>query len=159
MPNPGKFIVAAVVRRLASGVTTAATFLLCLCLVTLAAAETVQKGIPFASIDGIELKLDLYRPDGPPAGLIVWVRSLSPDARKAYLGKLREFVTGDPMLCPLCHGCFVQVLAVERDAVLDKAYVIELVTVPPSGQRGVAVRGKQIGATRDWIHEHAKAVH
>lgn len=93
------------------------------------------------------------------AGLIVWVRSLTPEARKDYLGKLREFVTGDPMLCPLCHGCFVQVLAVEKDAVLDKAYVIELVTVPPSGQRGVKVRGKQLGANKDWIHERAKAVH
>src|SRR5206468_5021783 len=29
--------------------------------------------IPFAHIDSTELKLDLYRPDGPAAGLIVWV--------------------------------------------------------------------------------------
>jgi acetyl esterase/lipase len=42
-------------------------------LLTLAHAETVQKDITFAKIGEIELKLDLYRPDGPPAGLIVWV--------------------------------------------------------------------------------------
>ena len=45
----------------------------CLLLSPVYAAESVQKGITFARIDGTELKLDLYRPDSPPAGLIVWV--------------------------------------------------------------------------------------
>lgn len=36
-------------------------------------AGTVQRGLLFARVDGTELKLDLYRPDGPPAGVIVWV--------------------------------------------------------------------------------------
>jgi acetyl esterase/lipase len=40
---------------------------------TVSATEPVTRGIPFATVDGTELKLDLYRPDGPPAGLIVWV--------------------------------------------------------------------------------------
>ena len=48
---------------------------------------------------------------------------------------------------------------VERDAVLDKSYVIELVTLPPEGQRVTAVRGRQIGATQSWLHESAKGVH
>lgn len=47
--------------------------LLGLCLLTPAQAETSKQGIPFAKVGDIELKLDLYRPDGPPAGLIVWV--------------------------------------------------------------------------------------
>jgi acetyl esterase/lipase len=36
-------------------------------------AETVERGIPFARVGDTELKLDLYRPEGPPAGVIVWV--------------------------------------------------------------------------------------
>ena len=47
--------------------------LIALCLLTLAQAETAQKGIIFATIGETDLKLDLYQPDGPPAGLIVWV--------------------------------------------------------------------------------------
>ena len=35
----------------------------------------MQKGIPFAKVEGTELKLDLYRPEPghPPPGLIIWV--------------------------------------------------------------------------------------
>ncbi len=36
-------------------------------------ADPVVRGITFARVDDTELKLDLYRPDGPPVGLIVWV--------------------------------------------------------------------------------------
>ena len=36
-------------------------------------AGTVQRGIPFARVTDTELKLDLHRPDGPAAGLIIWV--------------------------------------------------------------------------------------
>ena len=93
------------------------------------------------------------------AGVMVWARSLSPIARKAYLEKLHPFKTGDTMMCPICNGCFVQVIAVEKDAVLDKAYVIELLTLPPEGQRVMAVRGKQIGVGKDWVHAGAKGVH
>lgn len=92
------------------------------------------------------------------AGVLAWVRHLDPEDRRVYLGSLREFRTGDPMACPLCGGCFVQVLAVEKDAVLDRAYVIELVTLAPQGQKSVAVRGRPIGATKAWVHERAKAV-
>jgi hypothetical protein len=63
------------------------------------------------------------------------------------------------MLCPLCTACFVQVLSVEKDEVMDRAYVIELVTLPPEGQRAVAVRGKRLGATGDWVHEGADLIH
>lgn len=44
-----------------------------LALLLPARAETVTRGLTFARIGDTELKLDLYRPDGPPAGLIVWV--------------------------------------------------------------------------------------
>jgi acetyl esterase/lipase len=36
-------------------------------------AGDVQRGLTFARVDGLELQLDLHRPDGPPAGVIVWV--------------------------------------------------------------------------------------
>lgn len=42
-------------------------------LLTLAQAETAHKGITFARVTDTELKLDLYLPDNPAAGLIVWV--------------------------------------------------------------------------------------
>lgn len=92
------------------------------------------------------------------AGVRVWARRLTPEDQRRHVAQLVTFRTGDPMLCPLCKGCFVQVLAVERDAVLDRAYVIELVTLPPSGQRAVRVRGKRLGAHAEWIHEGAKGV-
>lgn len=44
-----------------------------LALFPLAGAETVTRGLTFAQVGDTELKLDLYRPDGPPAGVIVWV--------------------------------------------------------------------------------------
>lgn len=36
-------------------------------------AGQVDRDIPFARIDGTELKLDLYHPEGKAAELIVWV--------------------------------------------------------------------------------------
>lgn len=93
------------------------------------------------------------------AGVRAWVNALTPDARQTYLGNLHEFRTGDPMLCPTCQGCFVQVISVEKDAVLDKSYVIELVTLPPMGHKVTQVRGRQLGYYKDWLHEHAGVVH
>jgi hypothetical protein len=92
------------------------------------------------------------------AGVRAWARGLTPAARVAYLERLHGFSTGDPMICPTCHHCFVQVIACERDAVLDKAYVIELVTLPPQGQRVLAVRGTRIGVRDAWLHPLAKGV-
>lgn len=46
--------------------------LLGLALAATHAAEVVRD-ITFARVNDTELKLDLYRPDGPPTGLIVWV--------------------------------------------------------------------------------------
>ena len=85
-------LVAAVVRRLASGVTSATPklnpvlILLSLGLAATVCASEPVRGITFARIDGTELKLDLYRPDSPPAGLIVWVHG------GAWRGGSREAV-------------------------------------------------------------------
>ena len=37
------------------------------------AAGAIERGITFARVGDTELKLDLHRPDGPAAGVIVWV--------------------------------------------------------------------------------------
>jgi hypothetical protein len=94
------------------------------------------------------------------AGVRAAVAAMTPDERRAHVAKLREFKAGDPMACPLCGEAFVQVLAVERTAVLDRAYTIELLTIPPQGAGEPApVRGRQLGTGKDWLHESAKVVH
>jgi hypothetical protein len=91
------------------------------------------------------------------AGVRAWVLNLTPESRAFYLSSLREFRAGDPMVCPVCQSCFAQVLSVEKDEVLDKAYVIELLTIPPDGTV-VPIRGKHIGTDREWIHEGAELI-
>lgn len=98
----------------------------------------------------------LARREDIDAGIRAWAMRLNPEERHTFLSGLHEFRAGDPMVCPTCDRCFVQVLSVEKDEVLDRAYVVELLTIPPEGQKVVAIRGKQIGATSDWIHEGAK---
>jgi hypothetical protein len=88
------------------------------------------------------------------AGVCAKLKSLTAEQRKDLV-TCDEPKTGDPMLCPSCKQCFAQVLSVEKSETLDRAYVIELLTIPPMGQAAVAVRGKQIGASKDWIHEGA----
>ena len=89
------------------------------------------------------------------AGLRATVSGWTPEVRKAFIESLREMRAGDPMMCPSCGDCFVQVLSTEKHEVLDRAYTIELLTVPPFGAgRPSPLRGKRIGATKDWLHEH-----
>lgn len=93
------------------------------------------------------------------AGVRAWVRSLTPEARQAHVDQLHGFRAGDPAICPCCQHGFMQVLSVEKTETLDKAYVLELVTIPPQGQKVVAVRGRQIGANKGWLHPAAKLIH
>lgn len=81
---------------------------------------------------------------GVRAGIVAW----TPEQRAAHVQALHEMRTGDPMVCPCCHGVFVQVLAVTTHEVLDKAYTIELVTIPPDGSKAWAVRGRP----NLWVH-------
>lgn len=86
------------------------------------------------------------------AGVRATVKGWSPSVRLAHVSALREMRTGDPMMCPSCADCFVQVLSVEKTEALDKSYTIELLTIAPEGQKTVAVRGKQLGYGKDWVH-------
>jgi hypothetical protein len=88
--------------------------------------------------------------DDIDAGVKAMLAGWDQDQRKAHCDKLHEVHTGDPMVCPICTHVFVQVLAVERDEVVDRAYTVELVTIPPFGQQQYPLRGKD--PTRDRIH-------
>lgn len=88
------------------------------------------------------------------AGVRAMVNGWDIDARKAHVASLKEMRAGDPMMCPCCQKCFVQVIATEKHEVLDRAYTIELLTIPPFGAgTPSAVRGRRLGATKDWLHE------
>jgi hypothetical protein len=108
---------------------------------------------PLTNIDLIALA---HRQD-IDAGVVAKVRTLSLEDQQKLIGAA-EPKSGDPMLCPMCAGCFPQVIAVEKHEVLDRAYVIELLTIPPQGQKALAVRGKHLGANKDWLHERAKGI-
>jgi hypothetical protein len=112
----------------------------------------------FKPLNGSDLDTLATRQD-IDAGVRAWATSLTPDPRKAHLAALKEFRAGDPMICPVCQESFVQVLSVEKHEVLDKAYVIELVTLPPEGHKVAAIRGKRLGVNEDWIHEGAEVIH
>lgn len=88
------------------------------------------------------------------AGVRAKLNTWDLDARKAHLAKLWEPKTGEPMVCPACLGCFVQVLSTEQTETIDRAYVLELVTIPPRGVgRPAPVRGKRFDGERgDWLH-------
>jgi hypothetical protein len=97
--------------------------------------------------------------DDIDAGVRAFVKGLTPEQLTAHAEKGVRFTTGDPMICPYCAQCFVQVLSVEKHETLDKAYVIELVTLPPKGHKVLPVRGLELGADKGWLHEHARIVH
>lgn len=104
---------------------------------------------------GLEDLRDLaYRKD-VDAGIQALLRSWTASELVAHCDKLHEVRSGDPMLCPSCECCFVQVLATHRDEVMDKAYVVELVVIPPAG-RAPAIRGRR--PDQDWLNE-SKLVH
>lgn len=88
------------------------------------------------------------------AGIRGTVAAWTLDKRRAHVAALNEPKAGDPMVCPICAGCFVQILTVEKSETNDRGYVIELLTIPPFGA-GVpsAVRGRQFQGDRgDWVH-------
>lgn len=85
------------------------------------------------------------------AGVRAAVRAMTLEQRVAFVAGLREMRAGDPMQCPCCHDCFVQVLSVDTHEVLDKAYTIELLTIPPAG-KSVPIRGRRIGVNAGWVH-------
>lgn len=96
--------------------------------------------------------VDAYRPIQPrdiyalmgamDPGVAASLREWKPDKIKAHCASIPELRSGSPALCPCCGQSFVRVRAVEAGEVLDRAYVLELVTIPPGRQ----VLGKEVRA-------------
>jgi hypothetical protein len=117
-----------------------------------------QSAASFKPLSAADLQT-LEDRDDVDAGIRARLKMLTAAERETILQKTAAPKTGTPMLCSVCNGCFVQVLSLEKSEVLDRAYVIELMTIPPQGHRQVALKGKRLGAGKDWIHEGAKVIH
>lgn len=103
------------------------------------------KPLSVAQVDALRRREDI------DAGLRVTLVAMTHEALTAHCAKLHEYKSGDPMLCPACECCFVQVLAVESHEALDRSYTMELLTIPPPGHgRPAPIRGKRPGV--DVIH-------
>lgn len=85
------------------------------------------------------------------AGLSAWARGLTPAAARAHCDAIPRPRRGDPMLCSHCGKVWAQVLTAGTNDTLDRAYTVELLTVPLVG-RAPAIRGRQIGAGKGWLH-------
>lgn len=115
------------------------------------AGKSAQAFKPIALADLMELegRADI------DAGVRARIKAWTPEEKRAHLACLFEPRAGEPMVCPSCHGCYVQVLTVEKSETHDRAYVIELVTIPPYGSATPApVRGKRVGSDGrgGWLH-------
>lgn len=106
----------------------------------------------YKPLDVIDLAVLAERQD-IDEGVRSVLRAQTPEERAAHVAELREMRSGDPMICPLCACTFVQVISVERHEVLDKAYTIELLIIPPQGWGSPPpVRGTRLGYDKDWVH-------
>lgn len=110
------------------------------------AGRMAQEFKPVTPLDMVSLatRMDI------DAGVAAAVRQMTPDELKQHCAKLHEVRSGDPMVCPVCNQCFVQVVAVEKHEVLDKAYTVELLVVPPEGKT-TRLGGRKVGGS-DWLN-------
>lgn len=76
------------------------------------------------------------------AGVAAAMLNWTPQARAEHCRRIPVPKTGEPMLCPCCGHSYPRVRAAEAAEVTDRAYVIELVTIPP----GRALSGKEARA-------------
>src|SRR5689334_17517933 len=82
--------------------------------------KTASALVPLTPVD-LQILADREDIDG---GVRATIKGWTPEQRLAHTQKLHDVKAGDPMLCPCCSNCFVQVLAVTKHEVLDKAYVM-----------------------------------
>lgn len=106
----------------------------------------------FKPLDAVDLA-ELAERQDIDEGVRVMLKNQSPEDRQNHVNALREMRAGEPMMCPLCKGTFPQVLSTEKHEVLDKAYTLELLVIPPMGWgKPAPVRGKRLGYDKDWVH-------
>jgi hypothetical protein len=112
-------------------------------------AAKLFKPITLADLVELEGRVDI------DAGIRAQIATWTIDDKRAHLARLKEPRAGDAMACPCCDGCFVQILTTEVSETHDRAYVIELLTIPPFGVGTPApVRGRRFaGDQGDWLHE------
>jgi hypothetical protein len=65
------------------------------------------------------------------AGVIAALRMWTLAQVTDHVKKLHDPKAGDPMVCPACGDVFPQARAAEVSDTQDRAYVVELITVPP----------------------------
>lgn len=82
------------------------------------------------------------------AGFLAKLHEWPLEQRHAHIRLLTEPKSGDPMMCPACGGAWPQVLSTERQDTADRAYVLELVTIPPKGHRVAPLTGRK----NLWLH-------
>jgi hypothetical protein len=80
--------------------------------------------------------------DSQDAGVAGAMAAWSDEDRKTHVDSIPEVKSGSPMLCPCCGASYVRVRAAEAGEVIDRAYVVELVTIPP----GRTLSGKEARA-------------
>lgn len=112
------------------------------------AAASAFKPLTLADLNELVGRVDI------DAGIRARVNAWTPDERKAHVAKLVEPKSGDAMACPCCQGCWPQVLTTEQTETHDRAYTLELLTIPPFGAgRPAPIRGRRFaGDHGDWVH-------
>lgn len=76
------------------------------------------------------------------AGVSAQARAWTTSERAEHCRKITRPKAGDPMLCPACGHSYTRVVADEAAEVIDRAYVVELVTIPP----GRTLQGREARA-------------
>lgn len=111
-------------------------------------AASLFKPIGLADLMELEGRADI------DAGIRATIASWTPEQKRAHLELLVAPRAGDPMVCTVCGGCWVQVLTTEVTETHDRAYTIELLTIPPLGAgKAAPVRGRRFAGDRgDWVH-------
>ncbi len=80
---------------------------------------------PFALADFARLEQSVH------PSVAAAAKAWTPAQRRAHCDRIPEPRTGAPMLCPACGEVFVQSRSSESSDTKDRAYVLELLTVPP----------------------------
>ncbi len=101
----------------------------------------------YAPVTVADLQVLADRPD-VDAGLRAVLQGMTPADRRAHCDRIASPRAGDPCVCPLCGQVWVQARSSEESETRDRAYVIQLVTIAPVGQKVVNFRGTRQKAVR-----------